>query len=297
MRVSLLPLSKDLSRQNKPALLPFLTKRTGKRARLRPEPRENPKYHDYLRIIFARKRKQRSYDFLPLFRYDLMTCTHQDSPNKNSTPSHPPHTQNNITSTQTKPSIPPSPSTSSSTMLLNHVITHQAFHEITNFIRDNGNNWDKFCSNTTRSVRKAKKPPPPQHKVLKHKTAKTKGRLAPEPLLQASPHRFVLFPIQHNDIWQMYKKAEASFCTAKEIELSANATDWKRLSPAEQHFITRVLAFFAASDGIVNENLSTNFATEVTTPEAQCFYGFQIAVKNIQGNVLASDQHVCQGSN
>jgi ribonucleotide reductase beta subunit family protein with ferritin-like domain len=79
----------------------------------------------------------------------------------------------------------------------------------------------------------------------------------------------------------MYKKAKALFWTAKEIDLSANATDWAGLSPTEQHIISHVLAFFAASDGIVNKNLSSNFATEVTSPEARCFYGFQIAVKNI----------------
>jgi ribonucleotide reductase beta subunit family protein with ferritin-like domain len=103
----------------------------------------------------------------------------------------------------------------------------------------------------------------------------------PEPLLQVNPHRFVLFPIQHNDIWRMYKKAKASFWTAKEIDLSADASDWKRLSSTEQYFILHVLAFFAASDGIVNENLSSNFATEITFLEARCFYGFQIAVENI----------------
>jgi ribonucleotide reductase beta subunit family protein with ferritin-like domain len=103
---------------------------------------------------------------------------------------------------------------------------------------------------------------------LKHKTAKTEGRLAPEPFLQRNPHHFVLFPIQHNDIWQMYKKTEASFWTTKKIDLSANATDWNRLLPTAQHLITHILAFFAASDGIVNETLSSNFATEVTLPGA-----------------------------
>ncbi len=220
-------------------------KRTGKRAQLRPELTEKkPKKHNYLCIFFARKHKQRSYDFLPLSGCDLMTCAHQDSPNKSSTPSDPQHTQNNITSTQTKSSIyypPSSPSTSSSTMLLSHVVTYQAFREITKFIRNNG-----ICSNTTCSTRKAEKPPPPGCKVLKHKITKTKGCFAPEPLLERNPHHFVLFPIQHNDIWQMYKKAEASFQTAKEIDLSANATDWNRLSPMEQHFITHILAFFCS---------------------------------------------------
>ncbi len=108
-----------------------------------------------------------------------------------------------------------------------------------------------------------------------------KGNLAPEPLLLENPHRFVLFPIQHNKIWRMYKKAEVLFWTAKEIDLSADASDWAELSPTEQHFICHVLAFFAASNGIVNKNLSSNFIMEVMSPEAQCFYGFQIAVENI----------------
>jgi ribonucleotide reductase beta subunit family protein with ferritin-like domain len=85
----------------------------------------------------------------------------------------------------------------------------------------------------------------------------------------------------------VYKKTEASFWTAEEIDLSADTTDWNRLSPMVQHFISHVLAFFAASDGIVNENLSSNFATEVTLPEARCFYGFQIAVKNIHSETYS----------
>ena len=85
----------------------------------------------------------------------------------------------------------------------------------------------------------------------------------------------------------MYKKAEASFWTAEEIDLLANTVDWERLASTEQHFISHVLAFFAASDGIINENLSGNFATEITSPEAQCFYGFQIAVENIHSETYS----------
>jgi ribonucleotide reductase beta subunit family protein with ferritin-like domain len=85
----------------------------------------------------------------------------------------------------------------------------------------------------------------------------------------------------------MYKKAEASFWTAEEIDLSADLTDWVRLSDTERHFISHVLALFAASDGIVNENLSINFATEVTVPKARCFYGFQIAVENIHSETYS----------
>jgi ribonucleotide reductase beta subunit family protein with ferritin-like domain len=174
-------------------------------------------------------------------------------------------------------------------MSLEHVVTYQAFREITNFIRDNGDDWEEFCTNTARAttMRKAKKMPPSCRKASKHKIAETKGHLAPKPLLQMNPHHFVLFPIQHNDIWRMYKKAEASFWTAEEINLSANAADWAGLSPTEQHFISHVLAFFTASDGIINKNLSSNFATEVTSPEARCFYGFQIAIKNIHSKTYS----------
>jgi hypothetical protein len=163
-------------------------------------------------------------------------------------------------------------------MPLQHAVTYQAFREITNFIRDNGDDWDEFCVNTTRAMRKPTTPTSPLNPPSKHRTAETKGLLAPEPLLRANPHRFVLFPIQHDDIWRMYKQAEASFWTAEEIDLKTDTTDWDRLTDSERHFISHVLAFFAASDGIVNENLSSNFATEVTSPEARCFYGFQIAV-------------------
>ena len=154
-------------------------------------------------------------------------------------------------------------------------VSYQAFREITNFIRNNGDNWDGFC--TSKTVREAKKT---SEKPSKHKTTENEGP-APKPLLQENPHRFVLFPNHHTDIWRMYKKAEASFWTAEEIDLSADLTDWVRLSNTERHFISHVLAFFAASDGIVNENLSSNFTTKVTVPEARCFYGFQIAVEEL----------------
>ena len=85
----------------------------------------------------------------------------------------------------------------------------------------------------------------------------------------------------------MYKKAEASFWTAKEIDLKINTTDWNRLTDNERHFISHVLAFFAASDSIINENFSSNFAMEVTSPEARCFYGFKIAVENIHSETYS----------
>ena len=108
-----------------------------------------------------------------------------------------------------------------------------------------------------------------------------------EPLLQENTNRFVLFPIQHSDIWQMYKKAEASFWTAEEIDLAQDQSDWENLNDGERHFISHVLAFFAASDGIVNENLGANFFNEVQYPEAKCFYGFQIMMENIHSETYS----------
>src|SRR3982751_2236444 len=108
-----------------------------------------------------------------------------------------------------------------------------------------------------------------------------------EPILKENKHRFVLFPIRHAEIWQMYKKAEASFWTAEEVDLSHDLKDWDRLNAGEKHFITHVLAFFAASDGIVNENLAVNFIREVQIPEARCFYGFQIMIENIHSETYS----------
>lgn len=109
-----------------------------------------------------------------------------------------------------------------------------------------------------------------------------------EPILQDNKDRFVLFPIKHHDMWNMYKDAEASFWTAEEIDLSSDLSDWKdRLSEDEKHFIKHVLAFFAASDGIVNENLAVNFMQEVQYPEARCFYGYQIMIENIHSETYS----------
>jgi ribonucleoside-diphosphate reductase beta chain len=108
-----------------------------------------------------------------------------------------------------------------------------------------------------------------------------------EPLLLEEKNRFVLFPIKHNEIWEMYKKAEASFWTAEEIDLSQDLRDWENLNEDERHFISHVLAFFAASDGIVNENLVLNFMREVTLPEARCFYGFQVMMENIHSETYS----------
>src|SRR3989344_9557809 len=109
----------------------------------------------------------------------------------------------------------------------------------------------------------------------------------PEPLLKENKDRFVLFPIRNPEIWAMYKKAEASMWTAEEIDLSHDLKDWERLTDGEPHFVTHVLAFFAASDGIVNENLAVNFMREVQIPEARCFYGFQIMIENIHSETYS----------
>ncbi|KAK0125443.1 Ribonucleotide-diphosphate reductase (RNR), small subunit [Cadophora gregata] len=111
---------------------------------------------------------------------------------------------------------------------------------------------------------------------------------ADEPLLRENAQRFVLFPIKYHEIWQMYKKAEASFWTAEEIDLSKDLHDWNnRLNDDERYFVSHVLAFFAASDGIVNENLLERFSGEVQVPEARCFYGFQIMMENIHSETYS----------
>ena len=112
--------------------------------------------------------------------------------------------------------------------------------------------------------------------------------LVEEPLLKENKGRFVLFPIKHDDIWQFYKKEEASFWTAEEIDLHQDLTDWnKKLNDDERYFIKHVLAFFAASDGIVNENLAENFVNEVQYTEAKFFYGFQIMMENIHSETYS----------
>merc|ERR1712113_1069019 len=108
-----------------------------------------------------------------------------------------------------------------------------------------------------------------------------------DPLLKENPNRWVLFPIQYPALFEMYKKHEASFWTAEEIDLAQDAKDWDTLSDNEQHFVKHVLAFFAASDGIVLENLSARFSCEIQAPEARAFYGFQIAVENIHSETYS----------
>ena len=106
-------------------------------------------------------------------------------------------------------------------------------------------------------------------------------------ILKPNPNRFVIFPIQDNEIWKMYKKHVACFWVAEEVDLSQDAKDWKNLTDGEQHFVTMVLAFFAASDGIVLENLGVNFFEEVQLPEVRAFYGFQMAMENIHAEMYS----------
>ncbi|VDD81890.1 unnamed protein product [Mesocestoides corti] len=108
-----------------------------------------------------------------------------------------------------------------------------------------------------------------------------------EPILTPNPRRFVIMPIRYHDIWQFYKKAVASFWTVEEVDLAKDLSDWESLKDGEKHFISYVLAFFAASDGIVNENLVENFCQEVQVPEARCFYGMQIAIENIHSEMYS----------
>ena len=117
----------------------------------------------------------------------------------------------------------------------------------------------------------------------------------PETILTPNPKRLGLFPIEYPQVWQMYKKAEASFWTAEEVDLSKDISDWEsKLSNDEKFFISRVLAFFAASDGIVNENLVERFSSEVYIPEARCFYEFQVMIENIHSEmyILLIDTYI-----
>ncbi len=108
-----------------------------------------------------------------------------------------------------------------------------------------------------------------------------------DPILAPSDDRFVLFPIEYHSVWELYKKHMAVFWTAEEIDFQADLSDWEKLSNDERHFISHVLAFFAASDGIVNENLALRFYNDVQIPEARAFYGFQIAMENIHSETYS----------
>ena len=112
---------------------------------------------------------------------------------------------------------------------------------------------------------------------------------ATEPLLTENPYRFVMFPIQYPKHWAYYKQAQASYWTVEEVDLSGDNLDWKtKLTENERTFIKHILAFFAASDGIVNENLALNFAHEVQTPEARAFYAFQLAIETIHSEMYST---------
>jgi ribonucleoside-diphosphate reductase beta chain len=109
-----------------------------------------------------------------------------------------------------------------------------------------------------------------------------------EKILEQNPQRFSLLPVQHHDLWKMYKTAEASFWTAEEIDLAQDISHWReKLNDNERYFIKHVLAFFNNSDGIVNENLAANFFNQVQYPEARCFYGFQLMMENIHGETYS----------
>ncbi|KAL5701692.1 ribonucleoside-diphosphate reductase [Ranunculus cassubicifolius] len=108
-----------------------------------------------------------------------------------------------------------------------------------------------------------------------------------EPILMDNPGRFCMFPVRYKELWEMYKKALASFWTAEEVDLSQDMQHWEKLSDSEKYFISHVLAFFAASDGIVLENLAARFLKDVQAPEARAFYGFQIAMENIHSEMYS----------
>lgn len=108
-----------------------------------------------------------------------------------------------------------------------------------------------------------------------------------EPLLAPDDNRFVMFPIKHNDVWEMYKKQVDCFWRAEEIDLSKDLANWESLNADEKHFVSMILAFFAASDGIVLENLASRFMNEVQVSEARAFYGFQIAMENIHSETYS----------
>ena len=108
-----------------------------------------------------------------------------------------------------------------------------------------------------------------------------------DPILTSNAERFCMFPITHQSVWEFYKKAEASFWVAEEVDLAQDPKDWDRLTDDERHFVSYVLAFFASSDGIVLENLAIRFMKDVQIPEARAFYGFQIAIENIHSEMYA----------
>ncbi|XP_014421591.2 ribonucleoside-diphosphate reductase subunit M2 B isoform X1 [Camelus dromedarius] len=136
-------------------------------------------------------------------------------------------------------------------------------------------------------TREGRKRPGPSRRRLSSDTNENEAKSNEEPLLRRSSRRFVIFPIQYPDIWKMYKQAQASFWTAEEVDLSKDLPHWNKLKSDEKYFISHILAFFAASDGIVNENLVERFSQEVQVPEARCFYGFQILIENVHSEMYS----------
>ncbi|KAG8373026.1 hypothetical protein BUALT_Bualt12G0128100 [Buddleja alternifolia] len=108
-----------------------------------------------------------------------------------------------------------------------------------------------------------------------------------EPILMEQSQKYCMFPIKYPQLWEMYKKSMASFWTAEEVDLSQDVQQWEALSRSEKHFISHILAFFAASDGIVLENLAARFLNDVQIPEARAFYGFQTAMENIHSEMYS----------
>lgn len=123
--------------------------------------------------------------------------------------------------------------------------------------------------------------------TLPQKVISAKKPVSKDPLLAPNDDRFVLFPLKYHSVWELYKKHMAVFWTAEEIDLASDINDWEKLNNDERHFISHVLAFFAASDGIVNENLAVRFYKDIQIPEARCFYGFQIAMESIHSEMYS----------
>lgn len=114
-----------------------------------------------------------------------------------------------------------------------------------------------------------------------------KARDAAEPILQENPNRFVIFPIQHHDLWKMYKDHVSVFWRPEEVDLSKDLRDWAKLNDGERHFIKRILGFFAGSDGLVMENLGQRFMNEVQVPEAKFFYSVQLMLESIHSEMYS----------
>ncbi|KAK9060584.1 hypothetical protein SSX86_021290 [Deinandra increscens subsp. villosa] len=120
---------------------------------------------------------------------------------------------------------------------------------------------------------------------LKNETEHLNGE--EEPILSEQNQRFCMFPVRYNQLWEMYKKSQASFWTAEEVDLSLDVQQWQNLTESEKQFISHILAFFAASDGIVLENLAARFLNDIQIPEARAFYGFQIAMENVHSEMYS----------